>query len=182
MYKFKTKLYEINNWVILKLPEEISAKLPTRGMTKVKGTLNNYPFKTLLEPDGHYGLGIKPSHWFSPEKNLLEKAQARIGDTVDVTIEPTDEWTEPEVPTDLRNALANSPKAKALWDDITPLARWDWVRWIRAVKTEETRQKHIEVALDKLNKGMRRPCCFNRNLCSVPEVSHNWALLDPKDD
>ena len=80
---------------------------------------------------------------------------------------------------DLKKALSASQKAEDLWRDITPNARWDWIRWIRAVKTPETRQKHIEVALSKLNKGMRRPCCFNRNLCSEPYVSHNWVLSEP---
>ena len=176
--KFETKLYKINSWIILHLPVSASALLPSRGMTMVAGTLNGIPFKTLLEPDGVYATG-KPSHWFSPNKKLLSDANAKVGDTVEVQLEPTKEWIEPIVPDDLEKALKSSPKAKALWDDITPLAHWDWVRWIRGVKTKETREKHIEVALDKLNKGMRRPCCFNRNMCSVPEVSKNWHLLDP---
>ena len=145
----------------------------------VKGTLNDVPFKTLLEPDGMYAPGKKPSHWFRPDKKLLDAASAEAGDTVQVSLEPTKEWIEPEVPEDLKKALATSSKAEVLWKDITPMARWDWVRWIRAVKTPETRQKHVEVAISKLNKGMRRPCCFNRNLCSEPYVSHNWKLLDP---
>lgn len=145
----------------------------------VKGELNKIPFKTLLEPDGMYGSGKSPSHWFRPDQKLLDKARAKTGDIVRVSMEPTKEWVEPAVPQDLKKALATSPKAEALWDDITPLARWDWIRWIRAVKTPETRQKHIEVALDKLNKGMRRPCCFNRNLCSEPYVSRNWVLQAP---
>ena len=176
---FETKLFKIHEWTILRLPEDASAKLPSRGMIMVKGDLNSTPFKTLLEPDGKYGPGLKPSHWFRPDEKLLDSAHAKAGDTVQVSLEPTKEWIEPEVPDDLKKALENSPKAKALWNDITPLARWDWIRWIRAVKTLETRQKHIEVALDKLNKGMRRPCCFNRNLCSEPYVSHNWKLLEP---
>jgi hypothetical protein len=176
---FEAQLFEINSWTILRLPEDASAKLPSRGMTMVEGTINRVPFKTLLEPDGKYGPGLKPSHWFAPDKKLLDKAHAKVGDTVHVSIVPTKEWVEPEVPADVKKALSSSPKAEALWNDITPLARWDWIRWIRAVKTPETRQKHIEVALDKLNKGMRRPCCFNRNLCSEPLVSHNWVLLDP---
>ncbi len=176
---FQTKLFTIGSWTILRLPEDASALLPSRGMTMVKGSLNGVPFKTLLEPDGKYGPGIKPSHWFRPDKKLLTEASANVGDSVEVSLEPTKEWVEPEVPEDLKEALAKSPKAKALWEDITPMARWDWVRWIRAVKTPETRQKHIDVALDKLNKGMRRPCCFNRNMCSEPSVSKNWALLVP---
>lgn len=176
---FQTKLFKINSWTILHLPAEASKKLPSRGMIMVKGTINGIPFKTLLEPDGKYGPGKEPSHWFSPDKKLLTEAKAQAGDTVEVSLEPTDEWVEPEVPDDLKKALATSSKAQALWKDITPLARWDWIRWIRAVKTPETRQKHIEVAMDKLNKGMRRPCCFNRNMCSEPAVSKNWTLLEP---
>lgn len=176
---FETKLYKINSWTILRLPEEASAQLPSRGMTMVAGSLNHVPFKTLLEPDGRYGGGRKPSHWFAPNKKLLKEAKAAAGDVVKVALEPTKEWIEPEVPEDVQKALSASPKAQASWNDITPLARWDWVRWIRAVKTPETRQKHIAVALDKLNKGMRRPCCFNRNMCSEPEVCHNWTLIEP---
>lgn len=178
-FSFETKLFKIKDWTILRLPEDASAKLPSRGMTMVSGTFNGVRFKTLLEPDGTYGPGLKPSHWFRPDQKLLVDAKAQLGDKVQLSLEPTKEWIEPEVPEDLKKALSTSPKAHALWKDITPMARWDWIRWIRAVKTEETRLKHIEVALDKLNKGMRRPCCFNRNLCSEPYVSHNWVLIDP---
>lgn len=179
--QFETTLVSIKDWTILHLPQDASAKLPSRGMIMVSGTLNGVAFKTLLEPDGRYGSGQKPSHWFKPEQKLLDAAHATLGDSVQVTLEPTNEWIEPEVPQDVKKALSVSPKAQALWNDITPLARWDWIRWIRAVKTEETRHKHLRVMLDKLNKGMRRPCCFNRNMCSEPHVSHNWALLQPSD-
>ncbi len=175
--RFQSQLYTIGSKIILHLPSEASAHLPTRGMAMVSGTLNEIPFKTLLEPDGRYGVGKKPSHWFSPDKKLLSQAHATNGDIVSVSLEPTKEWIEPEIPDDFKKALATSAKATAIWEEITPLAHWDWIRWIRAVKTSETRKKHIEVALDKMNKGMRRPCCFNRNLCSDPEVSHNWVLL-----
>ena len=177
--QFETKLFKINGWTILRLPESASSELPTRSMTMVSGTINGVPFKALLEPDGRYSPEKKSSHWFAPDKKLLADASAKVGDTVQVSLEPSQEWIEPEVPEDLKKALETSPKAEALWKDITPISRWDWIRWIRAVKTEETRQKHIEVALDKLNKGMRRPCCFNRNLCSEPYVSHNWVLFEP---
>lgn len=168
--RFNAKLFKIGSWTLLLLPKSASMMLPSRGMTMVKGTINNFPFKTVLEPDG------RGSHWFRLEKTVLEGANVLAGDTVILDIEPTKEWVEPEVPADLKRALDSAPKEKALWMDITPMARWDWIRWIRAVKTAETRQKHIEVALSKLNKGMRRPCCFNRNLCSEPYVSHNWVL------
>jgi hypothetical protein len=177
--QFETQLRKINSWTILHLPEDASAKLPTRSMVMVAGTINDVPFKALLEPDGKYGNGLKPSHWFRPENKLLDGAHVKAGDTVQVTLEPTKDWIEPEIPEDVKKMLNSNPKEQELWNDITPSARWDWIRWVRAVKTEDTRKKHVEVMLDKLKKGMRRPCCFNRNLCSEPAVSLNWALLTP---
>lgn len=176
---FEAKLFSINSWTILRLPEEASAQLPSRGMTMVAGKLNGVEFKALLEPDGKYGPGLRPSHWFRPDKKMLDEASVKAGDTVSVAIEPTKEWINPEVPQDMKQALVKDKKIHELWNDITPMARWDWVRWVRAVKTTETRAKHIDIMISKLGKGMRRPCCFNRSLCSVPEVSKNWALLDP---
>ena len=145
----------------------------------VSGTINAAPFQAVLEPDGRYGPGQQSSHWFRPDETLLDGASAKAGDIVHVSLEPTKDWIEPDVPDDLQRALATAPKAEAVWKAITPGARWEWIRWLRAVKTPETRKKHIAVALDKLNKGMRRPCCFNRNLCSDPDVSQNWVLLEP---
>lgn len=171
--RFETKLFKIGSWTILSLPKNASAKLPSRALTMVEGTINGFHFQTALEPDG------RGSHWFRVTKAMSEAARADEGDTVKVEMSPTKEWIEPEVPEDWKKALANDAKARALWIDITPNARWDWIRWIRAVKTQETREKHIKVALSKLDKGMRRPCCFNRNACTEPYVSHNWLLLDP---
>lgn len=172
--KFETKLFKIRDWTILLLPEDASAKLPSRGMVMVKGNINDYDIHTLLEPDGN------GSHWLRVDEDLQKAIQASSGDTVTAAFESTKEWSKPEVPEDLQKALVKAPKAKALWDDITPNAQWEWIRWIRGVRQEETRKQHIEVALSKLNSGMRRPCCFNRNMCSEPYVvSKNWALAEP---
>jgi uncharacterized protein YdeI (YjbR/CyaY-like superfamily) len=68
------------------------------------------------------------------------------------------------VPADLKQALADNPAAKAIWVDITPVARRDWVHWITSGKKAETRAKRIGVACDKLASGGRRAaCCFDRS-------------------
>jgi hypothetical protein len=169
--RFKAKLFKIGSWTLLRLPESASAKLPSRGMTLVEGTINSFPFQAVLDPDG------KGSHWFRVDKTLLEAAKADAGDTAVLAIGPSINWPEPTVPADLKNALAAAPRAHTLWMDITPMARWDWVRWIGATKQPETRRRRIETACDKLKKGERRPCCFNRNLCTEPSVSLNGVLL-----
>lgn len=108
---FQTKLYQIKDWIILRLPEEESAKLSSRGMIMVSGTLNEIPFKTLLEPDGRYGSGKKPSHWFRPDKKLLDAAKVKAGETVKVSLEPTKEWIEPDVPDDVKKSFSNFCKS-----------------------------------------------------------------------
>lgn len=64
------------------------------------------------------------------------------------------------VPADLRKALSSDKAALAKWEDITPLARNEWVCWVISVKKPETRQEHVERVCSELREGMRRPCCW----------------------
>jgi hypothetical protein len=171
--RFETTPLKIGDWTILRLPESASAKLASRGMTLVEGTINGFRSKIVLEPDG---MG---SHWFRVDSALREADGIEAGGAVVMAVEPSKEWPEPEVPADLNKALVSDPQANVLWVKITPMARWDWLRWIRATNNQETRSHRIEVALSKLKDGERRPCCFNRNLCTEPEVSKNGVLIEP---
>lgn len=65
-----------------------------------------------------------------------------------------------ELPADLRKALTSDSKALALWEDITPLARNEWICWTISVKTPEKRKEHVNRVVSELKEGMRRPCCW----------------------
>ena len=65
-----------------------------------------------------------------------------------------------KVPADLRSVLLADKKALALWEDITPLARNEWLCWVEAVKSEEKRKEHIARVASQLKEGKRRPCCW----------------------
>jgi hypothetical protein len=64
------------------------------------------------------------------------------------------------VPGDLRKALSSDPKALMKWNDLTPLARNEWICWITFPKKEETRQDHLKRTISELKEGKRRPCCW----------------------
>jgi uncharacterized protein YdeI (YjbR/CyaY-like superfamily) len=64
------------------------------------------------------------------------------------------------LPQDFKQAIAAVVKAQALWDDITPLARNEWICWVISGKKAETRGIRIKKAIAKMNGGMRRPCCW----------------------
>lgn len=159
--RFKAKLLapadtaKAGAWSFLVLPKPASAKLPSRSVEAVEGTINGAPFYAMLQPDGRKG------HWLKVERKLREQAGARDGDVVELEIGSTDR--EPSVPADFRTALAAAPKAKAAWSEITVLARRDWIHWIDSAKQVETRARRIRNGCDMLASGKKRVCCFDRS-------------------
>ena len=170
--RFTGTVSSINSRAIVHLPDPASAELPSRGQVMVKGTLNGVAFASPLEPDGLGG------HWLALNTPMLEGVDLETGATVAAEIEPTKDWPEPVVPDDIKTALsAADDKVQKLWQAITPMARWDWIRWIGGTANPDTRKRRIAVTCSKLSHGTRRPCCFNRGACAVPEVSKNGVLI-----
>ena len=64
------------------------------------------------------------------------------------------------LPPDLQKALTGSTDALSAWEDITPLARNEWICWVTSVKKSETRENHIKRIVVELAEGKRRPCCW----------------------
>ena len=170
------KIGGVGSWTLLTLPKNASARLPSssapsRDMTMVEGTINGFPFRAALEPNGN------GSHWLRLSKALQDAAG--VGDTVTVEITRVGEEPECRVPMDLRKALeSNRPPPphsgegqalSALWGDITPMARRDWILWIVSAKQVDTRRRRIENACEMLASGKRRPCC-------MPGI--NWRRKD----
>jgi hypothetical protein len=78
----------------------------------------------------------------------------------DMTTKRISSGTVHKVPSDLRKALASDRVALAAWEDLTPLARNEWICWVTFVKKDETKREHIERLIHELKEGMRRPCCW----------------------
>ena len=79
-------------------------------------------------------------------------------------MEREDRWIQTgvvhEVPDDLKEALISDPEALERWNDLTPLARNEWICWTISVKKAETRANHVERVVAELKEGKRRPCCW----------------------
>ena len=92
---------------------------------------------------------------------------------------------EPRVPADVQQALA-APTVKALWNDLTPLARRDFISWIESAKRPETRKRRVESLASRLTSGKRRPCCYAivpmslyKALGEMPKAKVVWSTLTP---
>src|SRR5260370_41256483 len=102
--RFKAKLFrpameparpradQRGSWTFLILPKTASAKLPSRGMTAIEGTINGFPFQAALEPDG------QKSHWLKVDRKLSKSAGADAGDIVTLEIAPAGKQTATDMP------------------------------------------------------------------------------------
>ena len=169
LIRFRAAVDQIDHTTLLRLPEKASKQLPSRGQVAVHGTINGKQFETVVEPDGNFG------HWMRVDKKLV-----RPGDEVTVEIEASKKWPEPELPADFEAALRAAPsKIQEVWKDITPMARWEWVRWVNATPNADTRRHRVEVSMSKMNSGKRRPCCFDLSSCTDPQLAKNGRLRAP---
>ena len=64
------------------------------------------------------------------------------------------------LPKDLQKALSKNKEGLAAWDDITPLARNEWICWVEGAKLIDTRKRRVERTHTELAEGIRRPCCW----------------------
>lgn len=169
--RFAARLDSIDSSTIVRLPKQASGRLPSRGQVAVQGTVNGHEFLTVLEPDGQAG------HWMKVPQELQDVADIGAGDVVNLELGATRDWPEPDVPSDLATALATAPQQiRDLWHGITPMARWEWVRWVNATANPVTRQRRVDVSISKMDSGKRRPCCFDLSACTDPAVSKNGKL------
>jgi hypothetical protein len=121
--RFAASLETIDTSTIVRLPEQASRQLPSRGQVVVQGSINGHDFRTVLEPDGLKG------HWLRIDQERRRAARRDVGDLLRVELEPAPDWPEPDVTPDLAEALAGAPqRIHEIWQDITPMARSEWAR------------------------------------------------------
>lgn len=171
--RFRADVSSIDDTSLVRLPESASAQLPSRGQVAVHATLQGDPFDTVVEPDGRRG------HWIRVAGVGGQASALNDGDLASLTLQVAPDWPEPDVPTDLDTALTEAPPTvRDRWDDITPMARWEWVRWVQATRNAQTRQRRVEVTVSKLDDGKRRPCCFDLSACTDPQLARSGKLRE----
>jgi hypothetical protein len=170
--RFEAPVESIDDHLIVRLPADASAALPSRGQVAVEGTIDGQRFDAVIEPDGRRG------HWIELGR-VNPRGDWTSGQDLAIALQPVSAWPEPEVPGDLQTALDAAPDVGDLWSSITPMARWEWVRWVGATRSEATRAKRVDVSISKLRSGKRRPCCFDLSSCTVAELARSGKLMDP---
>ena len=83
-----------------------------------------------------------------------------------------------ELPGGFRSALIANPTALDAWEDITPLARNDFICWVEDAEQEMARERRIRRTQEELEEGQRRPCCWRANVGAASAPASNCRIVE----
>ena len=88
-----------------------------------------------------------------------------------------------QLPSDLVEALTATKEITALWENLTPIARNEFICWVEDAKQEKTRVRRIRRAIEELLEGQKRPCCWVGCIHRTDKKPSKWqqaVLIDKK--
>lgn len=140
--------HDASEATIINIPFDVPATFGTRARVPVRGTINNFPYRSSIVPMGGKFILVV-------NKQLRAGANAAGGDTVSVTLERDDEPRIVTPPDDFARALRANPAAEAAWDKLSYTHQKEHARAIEDAKRPETRVRRIEKAVEQLAEGKR---------------------------
>ena len=147
LYEFVAHLERpegVGTWTYLDVPFNVEDAFCKKGQVKVKGTINDFPYRSSVMPHGD------GTHYMVVNQTIREAIGLNRGDKVNVTMEIDLEPRTVEVPEDFQKLLDEDPTAKTKFEGFTYSHKKEWVDWINAAKREETRVKRIQKAILEL--------------------------------
>lgn len=144
--RFKLKLEQYKDTEVLHayLPFDVYEAFGARARMPVKGTINDFAFRSSIFPMG----GGK--FYLVVNKQMREGAKVKAGDTAEFLLEKDDTPREIEIPADFGKALKANKAAQAVWDRLSFTHRKEYVGAIVEAKKPETRARRIEKAVEMI--------------------------------
>jgi hypothetical protein len=139
-----------NAWVFLPIPFNVEGVFGTKARVAVTGTINGFPFRNSLLPEGD------GTHAIPINKELQAGANVRSGDTVDVVIERDTTERVVDIPHELEAQLTSAPAARAFLESLSYSNRKEYADWVGSAKQEPTRLQRAEKAVQFLLDGKKK--------------------------
>ena len=142
-FRVPLEKHETSAATIINIPFDVPATFGTRARVPVRGTINNFPYRSSIVPMGGKFILVV-------NKELRAGANAAGGDIVSVTMERDEEPRIITPPADLARALRANKAAQAAWDKLSYTHKKEHARAIEEAKRPETRARRIEKAVAAL--------------------------------
>jgi hypothetical protein len=84
---------------------------------------------------------------------------------------------------DLQDAIRSTTETLALWQNLTPLGRNEFICWVEDAKQAKTRERRIQRTCEELLEGKKRPCCWVGCIHRDDKAPSPWqqaVLIDGK--
>jgi hypothetical protein len=143
MVKYKTTILSFGNNTGIEVPENILEKLNGGKNPLVIVRLNNHTYRSAVAK-----MGDKFLISLSAENRKM--ANVRGGDTLVIELELDTEPRTVEIPAGLQKVFDKNKIAKANFEKLAPSKKKALVLSINDVKTEETKLRRIEKAIETL--------------------------------
>ena len=137
------------SWTCIRLPFSVEEVFGTKARLAVKGTINDFAFRSSVFPDG------SGAHIMMINKAMQKGSGSKAGDIARVVMERDDTPRTLSVPKDLGNAIANERETEERWEAFSYSWKKEYLDWIEAAKREETRARRIEKAVTLVSAGKR---------------------------
>jgi uncharacterized protein YdeI (YjbR/CyaY-like superfamily) len=164
-------------WIIVRIPLNVAQVWGTRGMLKVQGEINGFPFRTSLFPTG------KGTHYLLVNKRMQTGANAAPGETAQFRIEPDTAKRVVIVPAELQRIL-NEDRSFRRWFDRLTYSIRKWIcGWVTNVKNHEARRRRAEQVAEQLLSTMEAeldlPPVLKLAFARDPRAFQGWQRMSP---
>jgi uncharacterized protein YdeI (YjbR/CyaY-like superfamily) len=165
------------NWVLIRIPFDVSKVWGTRANVRVKGEINGFAFRASVFPTS------KGYHCMLIKKSMQTGANAAVGDTAHFRIEPDPARRGATVPPELQRIL-NEDRSFRRWFDQLSFSMRSWIcYWITQVKSQEARVRRAEQAAENLMATMEAeldlPPILKRTFAADPRAYQGWQSMTP---
>jgi hypothetical protein len=165
------------NWTIVRLPFDSAKYWGKRGLIKVKGEINGFPFRTSLFPKGD------GTHFILINKKMQKAAKTQPGFEARFVLEMDAEERVVQVPPELQHALRISRGLQKFYDSFTPSMKSYISNSVSSAKQPETRKRRAQQAAEQLLEIMEAeldlPPLIRRAFDRNPQAAKGWKLMTP---
>src|SRR3981189_2191260 len=165
------------NWVIIRIPFDVSKVWGTRAKVRVKGEINGFAFRSSVFPTS------KGYHCMLVKKSMQTGAAAAPGEPAQFRLEPDTAKRVAIVPPELQRIL-NEDRSFRRWFDQLTFSMRKWIcDWVVNVKNPASRVRRAEQVAEQLLTTMEAeldlPPILKRAFASDPRAYQGWQSMTP---
>jgi Bacteriocin-protection, YdeI or OmpD-Associated/Domain of unknown function (DUF1905) len=131
-------------WTFLPIPFDVEKEFGSRARVAIAGTINNYPFRNTLMPEGD------GTHSMMVNKALQAGARASAGDLVAVVMDVDKAVRKVVIQEEFRMALKRAPAAREFFEQLSYSRQKEFTDWIADAKRPETKSTRVGKSIERL--------------------------------